>query len=230
MTSPDRPHSSGAAGRRAAIVIPAFNEADTIAAVVAGASRHGLPIVVNDGSTDATAELAKRGGADVVQLPGNRGYEGALDAGFARAAALGVDVAVSFDADGQFSEQALTEVLRPLLSGEASLVLGIRPRAARFGEACFSAYTRLRFGVPDILCGLKGYDMTLYRAHGCLDQSRLIGTELALASLRRGVRPRLVPVVVLPRVGISRFGRALSANARIFRAMFVAILADRRRA
>ena len=70
---------------RVGIVIPALNEGRTIAAVVGQAVQFGKPVVVDDGSTDETARLAADAGADVVRLETNRGYDRALDAGFARA-------------------------------------------------------------------------------------------------------------------------------------------------
>ena len=83
------------------IVIPALNEAATIRRVVADVIRHGTALVVDDGSSDGTGELAREAGAHVLTLARNIGYEGALDAGFAEAARLGADIVVTFDADNQ---------------------------------------------------------------------------------------------------------------------------------
>lgn len=207
-------------------MIPALNEAATIARVVAGVRDIGTPIVVDDGSSDATAVLAAEAGADVVRHQGNRGYDASLQTGFVRAVELGADVIATFDADGQLTAQSLRDVLAPVLRGEADIALGIRPRAARVGEMLFSLYTRVRFGVPDILCGLKAYTVGLFAAHGRFDGVGSIGTELALASLRRGARKALVPVPVLPRHGKSHFGSAWRANRRILRAAAIAIGAD----
>jgi glycosyltransferase involved in cell wall biosynthesis len=209
------------------IVIPAFGEADTIARVVRDASRHGTVVVVDDCSPDETAALAADAGADVVRLDRNRGYEGALEAGFARAAELGADAVATIDADGQHDASVFEALLAPLREGRAELVLGTRPRTARLAEFLFGLYARWRFRVPDILCGVKAYRIELYRRHGRFDGGRSVGTELALASLRRGARWATVPVAVRPRVaGTSRYGAALRANLKILRAMADAILLD----
>ena len=208
---------------KVAIIIPAHDEEMTIAAVVRGVAAHGVAIVVNDGSRDRTADLARAAGARVVDHAENRGYDGALQSGFEEAARLGVDAAVTFDADGQHDAAILGRVLAPIAAGEADLVIGVRPRAARISEWLFNRYTQVRFGVPDILCGLKAYRMTLFHGHGRFGADGSIGTELALASLARGARFRLVDVPIAPRVGASRFGSVLRANWRIFKAMLRAM-------
>lgn len=215
---------------RVCVLVPAFNEAGTIASVVRSVLPCGAVLVVDDGSTDDTARLAADAGADVLTLDPNLGYEGALGAGFAEASARACDVVVTFDADGQFAGDVAARVLAPVLTGQADLALGQRPRAARFGEAVFSLYTRLRFGVRDILCGVKAYRMSLYRAHGRFDDGRSIGTELALAAMRRGARVAVIDVDVAARqVGASRFGQGWRANRKILGALRRAVCADIRR-
>ena len=70
---------------KAAIVIPAFNEADSIGDVVAAVSAYGTPIVVDDGSSDDTGLLASKAGAVVVRQEVNDGYDAALSRGFDKA-------------------------------------------------------------------------------------------------------------------------------------------------
>ena len=209
------------------VVIPAYNEAASIAGVVDAVKRFGTPLVVDDGSTDGTGERAEAAGAQVLTLARNAGYEGALDAGFAAASARGAEIIVTLDADGQFAPESVADLSAPILSGDADLVLGQRPESARVGEAVFNAYTRLRFGVGDILCGAKAYAIAVYRSHGRFDSGKSIATELALSALRRGVRSRAVPVVIRPREhGAPRFGSGLRANCRILYALWLAIRAD----
>ena len=118
---------------RVGIVVPALNEAATIAAVVERISYYGQVIVVDDGSTDATAELARKAGADVVSHSANQGYDGALNTGFARAAELGCAYIITIDADGQHNPSQLTQMIALLEDGN-ELVLGIRDRFARGGQ------------------------------------------------------------------------------------------------
>jgi len=209
------------------VVIPGYNEAETIAGVVRGVLPYATPLVVDDGSSDGTAAEAEKAGAHVLRLSPNRGYEGALDAGVAEAERLGAAAVVTFDADGQFDPKDLENVIRPLAEGEADLVLGQRPGAARLGEALFNIYARLRFGIRDIVCGLKGYRMDLYRRHGRFDGGSSINTELALHSILRGARVKTVPVTIRAReTGAPRFGTGFRANKRILKALRQAICAD----
>ncbi len=208
-----------------AIVIPAFDEATTIAAVIADVAPFGQAIVVDDCSSDDTAAIAAAAGALVVRHGVNQGYDGALASGFAAADEGGFEAVATFDADGQHDAASLIEFIAALERG-AELVVGERPRPARLAEALFNLYTRWRFGVRDILCGLKAYRLSLYRRHGRFDASRSIGTELALAGLRWGVALARVEVPIHPRADQPRLGSSLRANGRILRALGLAIMAD----
>lgn len=201
-----------------AIVIPAYNEESTVGKVVAAVARFGIPVVVDDASTDRTAEVAAGAGAIVVRQPANRGYDEALNAGFRRASELGVAYAVTFDADGQHHAELLAAFLQELRSS-AAVVFGIRPRPARLGERIFGWYCSARFGVRDPLCGMKGYRMAVYAARGYFDSYGSIGTELGLFAVKRGFSFAQVPVPISDRADRPRFGLVLRANWRIVRAL-----------
>lgn len=203
-----------------AIVIPAFNEAAMIKRIVESVSVYGQPIVVDDCSVDETATLAKIAGAIVVRHDTNRGYDGALSSGFAEADRRGFSYVVTFDADGQHNVVLVGDFLVQLGKG-FDLVLGVRPYYARFAEYLFALYSRLRFGVRDPLCGMKGYRMSLYRARGWFDSYRSIGTELALYGLREKRSFIQLPVPISERNGAPRFARLWKANYRILRALVI---------
>jgi glycosyltransferase involved in cell wall biosynthesis len=214
-------------GHRIAIVIPALNEARTIEAVVANARVHGLPVVVDDGSHDDTGARAAAAGAEVVRLPENRGYDGAIGAGFARAAEIGCRYLITMDADGQHDPGVVGAFIGALDSG-ADVVIGNRDRRQRFSEKLFAWAARLRWGVFDPLCGMKGYRVEVYRELGHFDSYGSIGTELALFAARNGRRVAQVPVKTRPRADAPRFGSTLRANLRILRAFCREMLRGRR--
>lgn len=219
------------AGLFVVVVIPGYNEAETIAQVVRDVLPYGTPLVVDDGSVDGTADAAEQAGALVLRLSPNRGYEGALDAGVAEAARRGADAVVTFDADGQFDAADLKNVIAPLAAGEADLVLGQRPHSARIGESLFNLYTRLRFGIGDFLCGFKAYRMNLYRQYGRFDGGSSINTELALFAVLRGAPVKTIPIKVRERLsGKPRFGSGFRANRRLLKALRQAICMDVRNA
>jgi glycosyltransferase involved in cell wall biosynthesis len=117
-----------AALRRVAIV-PALNEERSIGRVIAElrAFDPGLEIVVvSDGSTDRTADVAEEHGAHALRLPFNLGIGGAVQTGFRYAFEHGFDVAVRVDGDGQHDPAQLGGVLEPVLAGESDVAVGSR--------------------------------------------------------------------------------------------------------
>jgi glycosyltransferase involved in cell wall biosynthesis len=114
--------------RRVAIV-PALNEEHTVPRVVdeLRAFDPGLDVVVvDDGSTDRTAEVAAARGAKVLRLPFNLGIGGAVQTGFRFAFENGYDVAVRVDGDGQHDPSQLPLILEPVLRGDADIAVGSR--------------------------------------------------------------------------------------------------------
>jgi glycosyltransferase involved in cell wall biosynthesis len=208
---------------RIAVVVPALNEAATIGTVLAGISHYGIPVVVDDGSSDATGAVARAAGADVVTHSANQGYDGALNSGFARAAQLGCAYVITIDADGQHNPAQLREMIGYLDDGY-QMVLGVRDRFQRAGEWLFARCARRLWSMSDPLCGMKGYSMELYRRAGQFDTVQSIGSELAVRSRMAGARTVEMPVFTRNRADASRFGRRLSANYKILRALSMLLL------
>jgi glycosyltransferase involved in cell wall biosynthesis len=128
-------------------VVPAFNEEQNVGRVV-DEIRAADPtldiVVVDDGSFDRTAEVARDHGAAVVRLPFNLGIGGAVQTGFRYAFERGYDLAVRLDGDGQHDPAQLDRVLAPVLAGEADIAVGSRFAAA--GEGYRSSRSR-RLGI-----------------------------------------------------------------------------------
>lgn len=124
------------------IVIPAYNAAAKVGHVVAGALAHGLlVVVVDDGSSDNTAEVAEQAGALVLRHPRNRGKGAALQTGFAFARAQHAEAVLTLDADGQHDPREITALQKAWNGKKGSLVLGVRsfdpqlmPRRSRIGN------------------------------------------------------------------------------------------------
>jgi glycosyltransferase involved in cell wall biosynthesis len=132
MDAPARVDPRLQALRRVAIV-PALNEERSVPRVIAElrAFDPGLEIVVvSDGSTDRTAEVAEELGAHALRLPFNLGIGGAVQTGFRYAHEHGFDVAVRVDGDGQHDAAQLDRVLAAVLAGDADLAVGSRFAAA----------------------------------------------------------------------------------------------------
>lgn len=206
-----------------AVVIPAFNEEKSIASVVEMASCFGLPIVVDDGSSDGTRRLAEMAGAIVVSHPCNRGYDQALQTGLFKAIDLGCVYAVTMDGDSQHDSRDLPAFKAALLQG-ADLVIGVRDQYQRVSETVFAFVSSVLWSIDDPLCGMKGYRLCHVARLGFLDSYGSIGTEYAIRSARAGLKLASVPIVSRKRNGQSTFGVGVKANLKIFRALALGLL------
>jgi len=207
---------------RVGIVIPALNEAKTIVSVVSGVSQYGIPIVVDDGSRDGTGEIAITAGATVVRHNNNRGYDQAISTGFVCADKLGCEYVVTLDADGQHTTDILKSFIHELDSG-ADIVVGIRDRHQRLAEYIFAWVATKKWGIRDPLCGMKGYRVSIFKELGYFDSYNSIGTELVIFAAKSSKRIAQIAIKTNERIDAPRFGRRLSTNMRILRALWIAI-------
>ncbi len=209
-----------------AVVIPALNEAGSIEEVVRQVSQRALVIVIDDGSDDNTALLARAAGAYVVSHPINRGYDGALETGFETAISLGCTLAVTMDADGQHDPAMLNHFIVELEAG-ADLVVGRRDRRQRWSEILFCEIARRVWGLDDPLCGMKGYRLSALEKIHNLNSYQSIGTELAIRLIVDGARVSQFNIKTRRRHDVSRFGANLKADLRICYALWVALVKSR---
>ena len=193
---------------RASLIIPALNEADCLAQLLAEVPLdlvHQV-IVVDNGSTDNTAEVARGAGAIVVE-ESRRGYGFACAAG---AAAAEGEVLVFMDGDGSFVPVELTDLLKPIAQNQADLVLGARkfqdlpqnvmPPHQRFGNGLFAWFLRQRYGLT--LADLGPYRAIRRELLLALDMQELTygwPLEMIIKTVRNRKRILEVPVTYRPR-------------------------------
>ncbi|MFO7915881.1 MAG: glycosyltransferase family 2 protein [Candidatus Krumholzibacteriales bacterium] len=114
-----------------AVIIPAFNESGKIRGVIEGVLEQGLPpgnvIVVDDGSSDSTAEAASAVGIKVIRHRANRGKGAALSSGFREAASRpGISAVIALDADGQHNPAMIPDFINQFRETEADIIIGSR--------------------------------------------------------------------------------------------------------
>ena len=200
------------------IVIPAFNEEGSIFNVVKSVLSFGEVIVVDDGSEDNTAKLAKESGATVISNKINKGYDLALCFGFEEACLRGAQYILTFDADGQHNHTMIKKALHELNNG-FDLIIGSRDKKQRWAERIFSFYTYLRWGIRDPLSGFKLYRQDIFKSMGYFDSYNSIGTELLLFALQNKYKVKEIPIFTNKRNDKPRFGNNFSGNYKILKSL-----------
>ena len=142
------------------IIIPAYNEEESLPGVMQDLRNHAPDadiLVVDDGSRDRTAEVARQTGVKVASLPYNLGIGGAMQTGFQYARNNGYDIAIQFDGDGQHMAAEIGELLDQLRHGRADIVVGSRflnrgeyrpPFFRKIGIWVFSTVLSAIIGIP----------------------------------------------------------------------------------
>jgi glycosyltransferase involved in cell wall biosynthesis len=165
------------AGRKVAVVMPALNAAETIAPIVEAIPRDWVDevVVVDDGSTDATLKVARELDVRLVWHPHNAGYGANQKTCYLDVLQRDAEVVVMLHPDGQYEATLIPELIRPILAGEADMVLGSRmlvPGAARAGgmplykrvanRALTSVENRvMRTELTDLHTGYRAYSRSL---------------------------------------------------------------------
>jgi glycosyltransferase involved in cell wall biosynthesis len=228
---------------RTLVFIPAWNEEGSVPAVIAGV-REALPdanvLVIDDGSTDATASRARAAGALVASLPFNQGLGAALQTGYLYALQEGYECCAHLDADGQHPPAEVARLLREIYADSADLVIGSRYRdpdraktddykptfSRRIGTGVFRFFltlaTRQRF--TDTTSGMRAANrrvMALFSERYSPDFAEIESLQLAV---REGLRVEEVPVRMLERIGGTSFLTPLRSAFFIFKGLVVLLV------
>jgi glycosyltransferase involved in cell wall biosynthesis len=196
-----------AAPQRFAVLIPAYDCASTITAVVDGArsAQIGEVLVVDDGSADDTAARAAAAGAAVLRLSPNRGKGAALRAGLAALSARGATHALSMDGDGQHLARELPALCAASRAAPAALVVGARRIGTQevkpiklFGNRFANRWVEIACGValPDSQSGLRVYPIAATRALDARADRFAFETEVLIRAARAGMVIESIPVDV----------------------------------
>jgi glycosyltransferase involved in cell wall biosynthesis len=178
--------------------IPAFNEERNIAKLVLEAQKHvDVVLVCDDGSTDCTAEIAERMGADVIRHEKNLGYGAAIKTLFMTAREMKADVLVTIDGDGQHDATEIPLLVEPVLENKADIVLGSRflnkengvPRYRRWGIRLITKLTGAvsNHSFNDAQCGFRVYGRKALIGLNLVENGMGSSVEILMKAKKQGL-------------------------------------------
>ncbi len=223
---------------RTLVFIPAWNEEESIEAVIGDARRH-FPeadvLVVDDGSTDATAHRAKQAGAIVASLPFNQGVGAAHQTAYIFGIRNGYEVCGQIDGDGQHPASQLVGLIEEVVSGRADLAVGSRfagsggYRASllrRFGQRLFSMIvsTSTRQSFTDTTSGMRALNRKAMAIFARRYSSEFAEVESLQQAVRAGLAVSELPVEMLPRAQGSSFITPFGSAFYMFKTLVVLVV------
>lgn len=188
------------------IALPAYNEEKHIADVVTGALQHANTVlVVDDGSTDKTAEVAEEAGAIVIKHPSNQGYGAALKTIFSISRKMDAEALVTIDADGQHNPSDIKNLIKKLESG-ADVVIGSRfleisstiPIYRRFGMKLLDLLTTAAGvnKITDSQSGFRAYNKKAIQDLHLSSKGMSAGSEILIQISERNLNIKEIPINV----------------------------------
>lgn len=223
---------------RLLFIVPAYNEQASLPAAVRDLHAHypaAEIAVVNDGSSDGTAAVARGLGMQLLDLPYNLGIGGAVQTGLLFAAREGYDAAVQFDGDGQHRADQIAKLLEALRRPDCDVAIGSRflgrsayqaPPARRLGIAIFRAVNSLVLGqtITDNTSGFRAYNRSAIAFLAREYPHDYPEPESVVTLCRQGFRVREVPVAMRERQGGSSsitFFRSIYYMGKVLLAILV---------
>lgn len=173
-------------------VIPAYNEAERIIETLEKVKPFvDEIIVIDDASTDNTAEFARLHGATVFVQTENKGYIEAIKYGFREASG---EIVITLDADGEFSPDVIPELVKPVIDGDADMVQGHRDIVPRPSERFLSWLAQLKANVGDSGTGMRAMRAGLARELEI--KGACICGVLSLEVIAKGGRLKELPITL----------------------------------
>jgi glycosyltransferase involved in cell wall biosynthesis len=197
--------TSNSTHHKVVAAFPCFDTQRSIAGVVSAAKKYvDEVVVIDDGSTDKTAQIANLAGATVISHGVNEGYGKAITSCFAAARARDADVLVIMDGDGQHDPGEIPDLLAPIINGNADLVIGSRflqsrgkiPGYRKFGIEFINWLWNLasRIKVSDTQSGARGYSKNIINSMEFSERGMGISIEILEIARRSNARIKEVPI------------------------------------
>ena len=185
--------------------LPAYNEERAVAGVVLQAKQYAdMVIVVNDGSVDNTARLARLAGAEVVEHDKNKGYGAAIQTILSEAGKRDADILVIIDADAQHDPNEIPRLIDAVKAG-SDVVIGSResqkdviPGYRRLGQSVLAKFTNIaaRQNLSDTESGFRAYSKKAIAEMELSQQGMAISAEIISEASHKGLKISEVPITV----------------------------------
>ena len=193
--------------KKVIVIVPAYNEERFIGSVLLKLKRYPVDIiVVDDGSTDDTAGIARLAGVVVFKQESNQGKGGAINTGLHAARESSPDVIVMLDADGQHLPEDLPQIVEPILTGEADIVIGSRyikntsntPLIRRWGHRFFNIATTLPSGVAvsDSQSGYRAFSKRAFESAVFHSNGFSVESEMQFFARENDLKVMDVPITI----------------------------------
>ncbi len=194
---------------KVAIGLPAFNEEKNIAGIILQLKKkYELIIVCDDGSNDLTASISEKMGAIVVKHKKNLGYGAAIRSLFLKARELNCDILVTFDSDGQHRVSEIEDVINPIQSKEADIVIGSRflgtikgniPGYRKLGIKAITNLVNSNTGkkITDSQSGFRAYNKTALEKIIPSETGMGVSTEILIKANKQKFKISEVPITII---------------------------------
>ncbi|WP_428324985.1 glycosyltransferase family 2 protein [Nitrosopumilus sp.] len=191
------------------IGLPAYNEAKNLPKIIPELQRLSYKIAIcNDGSTDATGEIAEKYGAIVINHSKNLGYGSSIKSIFKKARELKVDILVTFDADGQHRIEDIANVIQPIIDKQSDIVIGSRflddseknvPKYRRAGIRVITKITNISIKekLTDSQSGFRAYSKSVLEELNLDELGMGVSTEILIKSSSKNFKILEVPIKIL---------------------------------
>jgi glycosyltransferase involved in cell wall biosynthesis len=192
---------------RVLVIVPAYNEERFIGSVILKIKQHPVDVlVIDDGSTDLTCQIARAAGAEVYCEPTNQGKGAALNIGFQLARQRRPDAIAVIDADGQHLPEELPRLLAPILLDQADIVVGSRyiddtsntPTQRRLGHKLINLATSVPSGiyVSDSQSGFRAFSPLAIEHIQFSSDDFTVESEMQFLAQEHGLRVAEVPITI----------------------------------
>ena len=191
------------------IGIPAYNEAKNLPKILPELQKFSYKIAIcNDGSTDATGEVAEKYGVTVINHSKNLGYGAAVRSLFLKAKDMGCDVLITFDADGQHRIEDINKVVKPIIQKQADIVIGSRfldggekevPNYRKVGIKVITKITNasIKKQLTDSQSGFRAYSKKVLSELNPSELGMGISTEILIKASSKDFRILEVPIKII---------------------------------